>query len=171
MLLGSENKPDKRRYSEEFDHSYREDILFAAQLIERQQYEEAWIRMDTLERESIPLLYNKALCLRDVYHYEATITLLDRASALLIPYERTPIPVETQVLKAIREKQKNRETYLHPITFRYVDLFPHQLRDSILRFMTDTYLALGNTAKILEIATPLQSKGYRNIIEALKTIK
>lgn len=171
MLLGSENKPERRRYSDEFDQPYREDILFTAQLIEKQQYEEAWIRMDTLERESIPLLYNRALCLRDAEQYESVIPLLDRASALLIPYERTPIPGETQTLKVIREKQKDRETYLYPITFRYVDLFPHQLRDSILRFMTDTYLALGNKPKIREIATPLQSKGYRNIIEALKTIK
>lgn len=172
MLLGRENNPGTRRYSDDFDSQYREDIAYTAQLIEKYQYEEAWTLLNSLEKESIPLLFNKAICLYDARQNETILRLLDRAWTLLGLLNNGGMkPAGSPELTAIRDVQKSLLTYLTPITFRYIESFPHLLKDSILRLMVDIHLELDNKAKVIELATPLLSKGYRNIIEAIEKVK
>lgn len=172
MLLGTDNTPGARHYSDDFAPSYREDIEYAARLIEKYQYEEAWTLLNALEKESIPLLFNKAICLYDAQQNETILRLLDRALTLLgLLNNGGRKPAVSPEITAIREVQKNQLTYLTPVTFRYIESFPHLLKDSILRLMVDIHLELGNKAKILELGTPLLSKGYRNITEALEKVK
>lgn len=143
------------------------DLSLCAALITDGRLLEAWTLMEAIPGETILLLFNKALCLIETRNYAQAIPLLERAFTLLTPQKTGITPSTSPEAEAMRQKQNNKDTHRQPVTPRYAELFPHLLKDSVLRLMVDCYLALGNTAKVIEIATPLKSKGYRNILEAL----
>lgn len=169
-LLGG-NYPTAKRYSEGFEKEYIEDVEFCAVLVRHNMYEEAWSLMSTLRQESIPLLINKALCLYEMDRNEECINACDRVLALLGTRKNTVPPASLDDMKALHDVQKNLSTHLVPITFRYVDMFPRFLHDSVLRIQVDCWSALGNTAKVTEVGTPLLSEGYRNVMEAFYKIE
>lgn len=169
-LLGG-NYPAVKRYSEGFEKEYIEDVEFCAELVRQYMYEEAWSLINTLRQESIPLLINKALCLYEMDRNEECINVCDRVLALLGTMKNTVPLASPDDMKALHDVQKNHFTHLVPVTFRYIDMFPRFLRDSVLRIQVDCWSALGNKAKITEVGTPLLSKGYRNVMEAFYKIE
>lgn len=168
-LLGG-NTTTAKPYSEGFDEQYVADVEFCGELIRQYMYEEAWSMMNTFRLESIPLLINKAICLYEMDRNEECIGTCDKILALLGTKKNSMPHGAPDDMHALHEVQKNQITYLSPVTFRYVDLFPEMLRDSAFRILVDCWSALGNTAKVIEVGTPLLSKGYRNVIEAFYKI-
>ena len=170
MLIGGDNKTAKR-YSDGFDEGYVADVEYAATLIAQRCFAEAWEVMSACKQESIPLLYNQALCLKSGGEYFPRVLelfeRLQRLAALLPRDSRTLIQADTtSIFKAQREEQ----THNAPITFRYVDRFPHLLKDSILRHLIGCHLIMGNHAKVIELGTPLASKGYKDVVDALEIV-
>jgi len=172
MLLGNtNNKPDTITYADRFDAAYRANIERSRWMISIYMYEEAWTLLDSMQPESIPQLYNKAICLYDARDNETILRLLDRAWTLLQQLDGGLQSPRSPQIDAIREIQKDALTYLQPVTLEYTQMFPHILKESILRLMVDSWSELGNNAKVLQIATPLASKGYRNIHQAIEKTK
>lgn len=169
MLLGS-NLQKPKYYSDNFNEKNITEMEFCAQLIIRSQYIEAWTLLNSSQPESIPLLINKAICLIGSQNHSGAVTLLEKALTLLIPQRPVINTPTTPEADNLRHLQNETNAYLEPITFRYVDLFSHLLNDSISRMLVDCYSSLGNTAKVLAIGTPLKSKGYSNITQALNKI-
>lgn len=168
-LLGG-NPSTAKSYSEEFDKQYIADVEFCGDLIRRYMYEEAWSLMNTLRQESIPLWVGKAICLYEMDRFGECVKICERVIALLGTMRNGVSPVSPEDIKALHEVQKNQTTYLEPVSFRYVELFSQALRESALRIIVDCWSALGNTAKLIEVGTPLLSKGYRNVMEAFYKI-
>lgn len=169
MLLGGTQQPTKR-YSDNFDAQYINDVEFSGKLIAHTMLEEAWTLMNTLKPESIPLLMNKAICLFEMNRNEDCLKACERSLALLGTMKNTLPTPPPDDMRELHEVQKNQVTYLNPVTFRYVELFPEILRDSALRIQVDCWSALGNTAKVIEVGTPMLGKGYRNVMEAFYKI-
>lgn len=170
MLLGGTPQPINQRYSDNFDAQYIEAVEYCGKLISRTMLQEAWMLMNTLKPESIPLLYNRALCLWEMNRSNDSLNTCERVLALLGTMKNSIPPSQPDDMRALHEVQKNQVTHLNPVTFHYVELFPEMLRDSVLRFMVSLYSDMGNTAKVIEIGTPLLSKGYRNVMEAFYRI-
>lgn len=168
-LLGGNTTPVKR-YSDGFNRNYITDVEFCGELVRNYMYIEAWSMMENLRTESMPLLLNKAICLYEMDRNEECINVSDRILALLGTMKNSVQPGTSDDRRALHEVQKNQFTYLVPISFRYVDMFPEMLRDSVLRIQVDCWSALGNTMKVIELGTPLLSKGYRNVMEAFYKI-
>lgn len=171
MLLGGIPQPTSQCYSDNFDAQYIDDVEFVGKLIARNMIQEAWMLMNTLSSESIPLLLNKSLCLFEIGRKEDCLVACERVLALLGTMKNNLPAGKPQDMHTLHEVQKNQATYLNPITFRYVGHFPEMLRDSVLRIMVDCWSALGNTAKVQQIGTPLLGKGYRNVMEAFYKIE
>lgn len=170
MLLGENQQSTSQRYGDNFDEQYIEAVEYSGNLISRTMLQEAWMLMNTLKPESIPLLYNRALCLWEMNRNKECLNMCERVLALLGTIKNGIPPSKPDDIRALHEVQKNQVTHLNPVTFRYVELFPEILRDSVLRFMVSLYSEMGNTAKVIEIGTPLLSKGYRNVMEAFYRI-
>lgn len=170
MALLGENLQSAKRYSDKFDAQYIEEVEYCGNLITQNRLEEAWILMSILKQESIPLLLNKALCFFEMNRNEDCLSACERMLSLL-GNSKNNISIGIQEeIHALHNVQKNQVTHLMPVTFRYVELFPEILRDSVLRLMIDCWSELGNKAQVLKLGTPLLRKGYRNITEAFHKI-
>lgn len=169
MLLGKSSNTNNQD-SVSFSESYIKDVEMCGQLISRYMYEEAWMLMNTLQQESIPHLINKAICLYEINRYAESIQACERAMELLSTCKNKVPLGKPEEIQLLHEVQKNQVTYLNPVTFRYVELFPENLKESLLRVIVDCWSALGNTAKVIKTGTPLLNKGYRNVMEAFYKI-
>lgn len=169
VLLGGNLQP-ANRYSDNFDAQYIEVVEYCGNLITQNRLEEAWILMSSLKQESIPLLLNKGLCLFEINRHEDCLQACEKILALSGNTKSNFPPEIQKEVHTLHNIQKNRATHLMPVTFRYVELFPEILRDSVLRLTIDCWSELKNKAQILKLGTPLLRKGYRNVTEAFQKI-
>lgn len=177
MLLGG-NQSDKKQPTVQPDEQATQIMEMCVSLIGDDRYEEAWILLSTFtvnesnNNNSVVLHFNRALCLiRASNDYVAALSLLEKAWNMFSPLAGGIHTPETPELQTMRKNQNERSTYLHPVSYKYAELFPELFRDTILRLLVDCHTALGNDNEVIRLATPIQHKGYRNITEALNKIK
>lgn len=161
MLLGSTN-PHQQHHTEE---------AFIAQLISQQRYAEAYTLLLREQQDRVVTWYNLALCHHWSEGYQQAINCLDRAASLLPAGKGTqPHPADSFQF-IIRTKQNELDDHLQPITAKYADAFNPLVNDAIIRLKTDCWLSLGNYARVVETATRIAHKNYKNIADALQTAK
>ncbi|MDR2038852.1 MAG: hypothetical protein LBQ60_13095 [Bacteroidales bacterium] len=167
MLIG---KPNTSFVGHKPDETAINDMEFCAVLLDRGQSVEAWTLLHR-QAESIPSQFNKAICLIRVEEYASALPLLEQVLGILAQTPQGLKTPESPSLRTIQDVQATTKAYTEAITFKYAELFPETLKDSVLRMMVDCHAALGNHNKVLEIGTPLKSKGYQNVIDAIKKVE
>ena len=141
---------------------------FIAQLLQQNKYVEAseLLRKESAEEPST--LFNMALCHYWVEQFQETLLYLHQAQLRLPASIRASGLSNNPLSTTLGTKQNRSDGYTQPITKKYVTLFAPLVAEAIIRLKTDCWLRLGNYAKVIEIATPLANKNYKNINEALQ---
>ncbi len=161
MLLGnnSPNRPDTAPKTVDDD--------WIVQLISAGRYAEVYQLLAKEPSRKVSSSYNLALCLFFANKYEQALYRLDEALTMLRPAPEMA-PMEDELYNAILKVQNVTESYRVGVTEKYVLRFPGMMKNNILRLKVDAYLALERWNKIIEMATLLKSKNYRNVEEALR---
>lgn len=160
MLLGSNNT--RQQYDNE------EALIIV--LLTQGRYAEAYALLMKESPDEPSTQYNLALCHYWAAQYQEALICLDRAQMTLPPRSNNN-KAYNQFYAAILENQNQLDDHLHAITKKYIVLFEILTRDAILRLKTDCWLKLGNFSKVIETATPIAHKNYKNIAEALQIAK
>lgn len=157
MLLGT--KPNHETFPQS------ETLII--QLILQQRYAEVYELLINQQPTLSTGHYNMALCLHWSGNYNEALRRLESIQ-LAAPNNNVNTLNTNNVYMEIKSKQNQADDYLQGISELYIKSFPVLFHDAIVRLKTDCWLALGNYAKVVAIATPLAYKGYKNITDALK---
>lgn len=158
MLLGSAATKELASDSE----------LLIIQFLLQHRYAEAYNLAIRQGQKNDSMRYNIALCLHWSGNYEEAIKQLDAISQApsLNTIQENQLGSD---FKGIVEKQKQTSDYLHGMSESYIAHFPELFREAIIRLKTDCWIQLQDFAKVIATARPIQHRGYKNIIDALKT--
>ena len=159
MLLGSTANNQSQPNSESL----------VIQLLLQQRYAEAYDRLVS-QQPTQNALYNMAVCLHWAGNYEAALSRLDHIQPAPQLGNANGINSNSEY-SAIRLKQNQTNDHLQGLTEVYIKTFPALAQDAIIRLKTDCWLKLDNYDKVRAIATPIASKGYKNITDALELAK
>ncbi|MCD8043116.1 MAG: hypothetical protein LUH10_08625 [Tannerellaceae bacterium] len=137
-------------------------------LITNNQYTEAYTLLSGCNQLTIAGSYNLILCLIQAEEYTQAILKADEVLRLI----QTRVPQtnrnENETVKMLRTKQCRLDTHRAAVTLEYVKTFPGILRESVLRLKIDCYRATGNWNKVIETASQLICKEYKNVETALQ---
>jgi len=158
MLLGSTDT--RQAYGQE------EDLII--KLIGQMRYAEAYIFLKKESPNEPSTQYNLALCHYWAGNYQEALMCLDKAHTTLSRTTSSSTLQNDQFYNVIRQKQNQLDDHLKPISKKFVSLFGVITNDAIIRLKTDCWLQLDNFSKVVEIATPIASKNYKNIADALQ---
>jgi len=168
MILGSPQNNGYRQTQENI--SGKMDMCAA--LINDGQYEEAWTLLDTISEENILLHFNRAICLiSGCQDYAAALPLLEQTWTMASSLNGGLKQAGSAGLSQIRQSQNQSRSYQQAVTQKYIELFPYIFKDTIQRLIVDCHFHLGNYNKVLQLGTPLQSKNYKNVMDALEKSK
>ena len=143
---------------------------FIIQLLAQSRYAEAYILLKQESPNQPATQYNLALCYYQNQYYREAIACLDKTLAILPLSDRANINTD-QFYNAIRQQQNQHDDHLLGVTKKYISFFGDTFRDTITRLKTDCWLQLGDYAKVIETATPIAHKSYKNIAKALSIAK
>ncbi|CAM3823563.1 tetratricopeptide repeat protein [Mucilaginibacter galii] len=158
MLLGS---TDTRQ-------TYAQEEALIIDLIGQMRYAEAYLLLKKELPHEPSTQYNLALCHYWAGNYQEALICLDKAKTALPRNAGDPMLQNDQFYSVMSQKQNQQEEYLKPISKKFTNLFGVSTNDAIIRLKTDCWLQLGNFSKVIEIATPIASKNYKNIADALQ---
>lgn len=145
--------------------------LLIINLIGQGRYAEAYMLLKTETPQRPAGMFNLAVCFYWLGSYRETLVCLDKAR-MLMPIDQGGIRLNSDnFYKAIREKQNLADEYKLPITSKYIALFGGLAKDNITRLKTDCWLQLEVYQKVIEVATPIAHKNYKNIDDALQIAK
>lgn len=162
MLLGATQ--ENKRNSESDD----ETIAF---LFGQSCYSDAYRLLKNEPSNNVVTQYNLALCFYWIGNYQEALTSLDKAMVYLPAHQsKTNFGIDN-FYEAMLEKQNQSDDHHLAITQKIVSLMLDKVADGITRLKTDCWLNLENYAKVIEVATPLAFKNYRNITYALAIAK
>lgn len=157
MLLGSTHTRQ---------HYESEEVLIAL-LITQNRYAEAYLLLQKELPNEPSTQYNMALCYYHACNYQQALVNLDKALFALPVNKGLSNNHTDQFYNNMRQQQNQQDDYLHAITRKYIASFDVLTRDAIVRLKTDCWLHLGEYTKVIELATPIEHKNYKNIAEAL----
>ncbi|QXV65648.1 hypothetical protein FPZ42_14300 [Mucilaginibacter achroorhodeus] len=163
MLLGSNTT------SPGVNHVLRTD--FIVQLISQSKYAEAYQLLKAEPTDKPTTHYNLALCFYWTGNYREALIYLDKAQMFLPAGTIRSKQLIDEFYKNLRDKQNQLNDHQTAITDQYLHAFPEMVADGIIRLKTDCWLQLKEFAIVVETATPIAYKQYRNITEALTTAK
>ncbi|PAW94734.1 hypothetical protein CKK33_15010 [Mucilaginibacter sp. MD40] len=163
MLLGSNQAVQNRSSTAVQD--------FIEQLIGRSQYAEAYALLIQEPADQTVTQYNLALCFYTAGYFNEALMCLDKAQAYLPVNQNNKNAINNGFYKALLDNQNQLNNHFFAITDKHLQLLPQKVTDGIIRLKTDCWMQLGNYAKILETATPIAYKQYRNVTEALAVAK
>jgi tetratricopeptide (TPR) repeat protein len=159
MLLSSSNT-HQQHASEE---------AFIIQLIGQQRYAEAYILLKKEPPSEPSVQYNLALCHYWAQNYQEALLSLDKIMINLpAGYKDAP---HDPFYAIIRERQNQEDEHLQAISKKHVTFFGLLVKDAIVRLKVDCWLQLGNFPKVIEIAMPIATRNYKNIVSAIQTAK
>ncbi|MCC8409182.1 hypothetical protein LJ707_09580 [Mucilaginibacter sp. UR6-1] len=147
------------------------DEVLIADLIRQGRYAEAYVLLKRAPTDEAATWYNLALCLYWLNNYRQTIMCLDHAQAQLPVHNNSMAQHTDEVHKALTNKQNQTNDHLQSISKKYVAQFTGLVYDAILRLKTDCWLLLGEYSRVIELASPLAYKNYRNVNDALQIAK
>lgn len=162
MLLGSE------RNSSSTPTHLNENLVVL--LLNQGRYAEAYTILNQDAASGITVFFNLALCHFWAEDYDEALHCLDRIEPLAKWREGDNI-VQDAAYHKIEIKQRGTNDHLEGLSNDYLKLFGVKVRDHLIRLKTDCWIALGNYSKVIETATPIEHKGYLNIVYALKTAR
>ncbi|WDF53937.1 hypothetical protein [Mucilaginibacter sp. KACC 22063] len=163
MLLGS-NQAFKNT-------PIKSETELIAQLIGQSRFSEAYLLLKSEASDKTETQYNLALCYYWIANYREALICLDKAHLFMPVNHSKTNPVNDSFYKALREKQNDLDDHLLPITHKHVELTYPMVADGIVRLKTDCWLKLGEYQKVIDIATPIAYKGFKNINEAISIAK
>lgn len=158
MLLGSTHTRE----------AYAQEEALIIDLISQMRYAEAYMLLKKEAPYEPSTQYNLALCHYWAGNYQEALMCLDKAQTALPRTTSSSTLQNDQFYNVIREKQNQHDDHLKPISKKFVSLFGVITNDAIIRLKTDSWLQLGNFSKVIEIATPIAFKNYKNIADALQ---
>jgi len=161
MLLGSTHT--RQQYESE-------EALIVLLLIQN-RYAEAYALLQKESPNEPSTQYNIALCHYRASNYQQALINLDKAQSVLPVIKGPSNNHSDQFYKDMREQQTQLNDHLQALTQKYISNFDVLTRDAIVRLKTDCWLNLGEYAKVVELATPIAHKNYKNVAEALEIAK
>jgi tetratricopeptide (TPR) repeat protein len=158
MLLGS---PGTRQ-------QYNNEEALIIQLFAQSRYAEAYMLLMKEPPNLSSTQYNLALCYYWAGNYTESLICLDKARAAL-PGSSAPTDIRNNdFFRTAFRQQSKIDDHRQAISQNYFSLFTFLVHDHILRLQTDCWLQLENFFKVIEVATPIANKNYRNITNALQ---
>jgi tetratricopeptide (TPR) repeat protein len=160
MLLGSTNTRQQ----------YDDEEALVIMLLTQSRYAEAYVLLQKGSPNEPSIQYNIALCHFWRGNYQETLISLDKA-LMLMPASNNINPQHDQAYASMREFQNQSDDHLNPVTKKYIAFFDVLTRDAIIRLKTDCWVRIGDFSKVIETATPIAHKNYKNIAAALQIAK
>jgi tetratricopeptide (TPR) repeat protein len=160
MLLGANS------HSEPTVAKSREMTIF--HLLGQQRFAEAYQLLKMEAPDLLPTQYNMALCHHWAGDHQEALLCLERAQRLMTWITDRPSETTDSLLKTIKAKQAKLNDHLQPVIQEYAEVNCTMIADGITRLSTDCWLALGQYYKVIETATPIAYKGYKNIADAME---
>ncbi|MBS7567049.1 tetratricopeptide repeat protein [Mucilaginibacter sp. Bleaf8] len=148
---------------------YGDEELFINHLITQSRYAEAYILLQKESPDEPATQYNLALCHYWAGNFREALVCLDKAQVTLPAVSGNA--ATDQFYTAIRKRQNQLDNHLQAITKKYIACFGVLTREAIVRLRTDCWLQLADFSKVIEVATPLANKNYKNISDALQIAK
>jgi tetratricopeptide (TPR) repeat protein len=150
---------------------YESEEVLVALLLTQNRYAEAYLLLQNESPNEPSTQYNMALCHYYACDYQQAIVNLDKAQSVFPVVKGLTNNHTDQFYYNMRQQQNQQDDHLHAITKKYIANFHVLTREAIVRLKTDCWLHLGEYAKVIELATPVEHKNYKNIAEALKIAK
>ncbi|OOQ59418.1 hypothetical protein [Mucilaginibacter pedocola] len=163
MLLSAEKQSSTAAEKSE------EELI--AQLITQQRFADAYLLLQKEAADSTVTQYNLSLCYYSAGKYREAILSLDKAQQLFPVNAGQTKPFADSFYTAMLAQQNQLDRHYQPISQKYINLMAPVVADAIIRLKTDCWLQMGHYNKVVELATPLAYKNYRNISEALAIAK
>ncbi|MVN91933.1 hypothetical protein [Mucilaginibacter aquatilis] len=157
MLLGANNSQIQQQSQEDF----------IVRLIDKGRFSEAYQLLKTEPDHITSTHFNTALCLFGSKNYKDALISLDRALATL--QNKPSLHHQTDAnYQSIVNAQNQTDDHLIAVDTKYVSLFTERFKDAVVRLKTDCWLELGEWNRVVETASHIQFKKYRNIDNALQ---
>ncbi|MBE9585132.1 hypothetical protein IM792_11785 [Mucilaginibacter sp. JRF] len=147
------------------------DEVLITHLLTQGRYAEAYALLKRAPTNEASTWYNLALCCYWLNNYRQTIMCLDHAQAQLPVTNNRGVQHTDELHKALSDKQNQTNDHLQSISKKYVAQFTGEVHDAIVRLKTDCWLLLGEYARVIELASPIAYKNYRNVNDALQIAK